>query len=98
MASAAKPVSVPERAGRRMKEDFGVVEIDATFGRMLGLADGMKVGIINAIIGFRDTKLSVQVSVLLHLDPPLAHTVHIEPLTPADWESQYFVSAASFLH
>jgi len=29
-----------------------------------------------------------QVGVLLHLDPPLADTVHIEPLTPADWESK----------
>lgn len=35
-----------------------------------------------------DTKTS-QVGILLHLDPPLAHTVHIEPLTPADWESGY---------
>jgi peroxin-1 len=23
----------------------------------------------------------------LHVDPPLAHTVNIEPLTPTDWES-----------
>lgn len=50
MASAAKPISVPERSGRRMKEDFGVVEIDATFGRMLGLADGMKVRLMQLII------------------------------------------------
>jgi len=28
-----------------------------------------------------------QINVLLHVDPPLAHTVNIEPLTPADWES-----------
>lgn len=28
-----------------------------------------------------------KVSILLHLDPPMAHTVHIEPLTPADWEA-----------
>ena len=26
---------------------------------------------------------------LLHTDPPLAHTVNIEPLTPADWESMF---------
>ncbi|KAI4154168.1 MAG: hypothetical protein L6R39_001436 [Caloplaca ligustica] len=44
------------------------VDIDATFGCMLGLAEGHKVG------------------VLLHLDPPLAHAVNIEPLTPGDWE------------
>lgn len=31
---------------------------------------------------------SLQVGVQLHLDPPLAHTVNIEPLTPADWESK----------
>lgn len=27
-----------------------------------------------------------QIGILVHLDPPLAHTVNIEPLTPADWE------------
>ena len=32
-----------DRSGRRPKEDSGVVEIDATFGRMLGLVDGQKV-------------------------------------------------------
>ncbi|KAI9870687.1 MAG: Peroxisome biosynthesis protein pex1, partial [Pleopsidium flavum] len=53
-------------AGR--EQDLAVVEIDATFGRMIGLAETQKVGI------------------LLHVDPPLAHTVNIEPLTPADWE------------
>ena len=31
---------------------------------------------------------SQKIVVLLHLDPPLAHTVHIEPLTPGDWESR----------
>lgn len=44
MASTAKSVSIVERTGRRGKEEIGVVEIDATFGRMLGLADGQKVG------------------------------------------------------
>lgn len=29
-----------------------------------------------------------QIGLLLHLDPPVAHTVNIEPLTPADWESK----------
>jgi peroxin-1 len=28
----------------------------------------------------------LKVTATLHFDPPLAHTVHIEPLTPADWE------------
>jgi len=32
--------------------------------------------------------MRLQVELLLHLDPLLAHTVHIEPLTPADWESE----------
>ncbi|KAI4210980.1 MAG: hypothetical protein LQ351_006207 [Letrouitia transgressa] len=27
-----------------------------------------------------------KVGLLLHPDPPLAHTINIEPLTPADWE------------
>ncbi|KAI9842010.1 MAG: Peroxisome biosynthesis protein pex1 [Thelocarpon superellum] len=54
-------------AGRRDR-DLMSVEIDATFGRMLGLTEGQQVGI------------------QLHLDPPLAHTVNIEPVTADDWE------------
>ena len=27
-----------------------------------------------------------RIALLLHLDPPIAHTINIEPLTPADWE------------
>ncbi|DAA73930.1 TPA_exp: Uncharacterized protein A8136_3916 [Trichophyton benhamiae CBS 112371] len=54
--------------GQPKDQDVAVLEIDSTFGRVLGLSDGQKVG------------------VLLHLDPPIAHTVNIEPLTPADWE------------
>lgn len=53
-------------AGNRA--EIAMVEIDATFARMLGLMEGQRV------------------ELLLHLDPPLAHTVNIEPLTPADWE------------
>ena len=68
MASTAKPMQMLEASGRRLRDATGVVEIDDTFGRMLGLSDGQRVGI------------------LLHLNPPLAHTVHVEPLTPADWE------------
>lgn len=30
-----------------------------------------------------------KVGIKLHLDPPLAHTIHIEPLTPSDWESMF---------
>lgn len=29
-----------------------------------------------------------RIGVKLHLDPPLAHTIHIDPLTPSDWESK----------
>ena len=43
MASTAKPTSIADRTGRRSKEEIGVVEIDASFGRMLGLSDGQKV-------------------------------------------------------
>ena len=31
-----------------------------------------------------------KIGIKLHLDPPLAHTIHIEPLTPSDWESTMF--------
>ena len=72
MSSQTKPVSSvvkgATRLGSSRDQEIGVIELDATFGRMIGLFPGQKLGI------------------LLHLDPPLAHTVHIEPLTPGDWE------------
>lgn len=40
------------------------------------------------MIAFEDAKVLIQVGISLHMDPPIAHTVHIEPLTPADWESK----------
>ena len=43
MASTAKSASIVDRSGRRSREEIGVVEIDATFGRVLGLLDGQKV-------------------------------------------------------
>ena len=55
------------RPGSR-DQDAQCLEIDATFAKLLGLAEGQKL------------------SIVLHLDPPIAHTVNIEPLTPADWE------------
>ncbi|KAI5286428.1 Peroxisome biosynthesis protein pex1, partial [Ascosphaera aggregata] len=55
------------KSGAR-EEATPIVEIDATFGNMLGLRDTQKLGLI------------------LHVDPPVATTVNIEPLTPADWE------------
>ena len=45
MTSTAKSASVADKTGRRPKEEIGVVEIDATFGHMLGLVDGQKVRI-----------------------------------------------------
>ncbi|OJD11679.1 hypothetical protein AJ78_07594 [Emergomyces pasteurianus Ep9510] len=54
--------------GSSREQEIPTLEIDSTFGRVLGLADGQRIGLV------------------LHLDPPVAHTVNIEPLTPADWE------------
>ncbi|QIW99890.1 hypothetical protein AMS68_005408 [Peltaster fructicola] len=59
--------SLPSTSGRQL-QDGPTVEIDATFGKLVGLTDGAKV------------------SVMIHLDPPQAHTINIEPLTPTDWE------------
>ena len=42
MASTAKPSSLVDRVGRRVREEVGVVEIDAAFGRLLGFVDGQK--------------------------------------------------------
>ncbi|KAL8672677.1 MAG: hypothetical protein Q9168_002883 [Polycauliona sp. 1 TL-2023] len=66
----ASPLSASrsERSLANRELDIACVEIDSTFGRMLGLANGQRAGL------------------LLHSDPPLAHTVNIEPLTPGDWE------------
>ncbi|KAI1098695.1 AAA-domain-containing protein [Jackrogersella minutella] len=36
-----------------------------------------------ATLGLSDSQ---KVTAVLHVDPPLAHTVNIEPLTPEDWE------------
>ncbi|RMZ75861.1 hypothetical protein DV737_g5063, partial [Chaetothyriales sp. CBS 132003] len=72
MPSRTRPASVVnvDRSRPGSKElEVQVVEIDATFAKLLGLSEGQKVGL------------------LVHLDPPLAHTVNIEPLTPADWEA-----------
>lgn len=49
-------------------QEVPLVEIDATFARTLGLADGQKV------------------TASIHVEPPVAHTINIEPLTPEDWE------------
>jgi len=70
MPSRTKPTSALEhqrsRGGR--DGDTQTVEIDASFAKTLGLAEGQQIGL------------------MVHLDPPLAHTVNIEPLTPSDWE------------
>ncbi|KAJ5569770.1 uncharacterized protein N7459_009200 [Penicillium hispanicum] len=54
--------------GFSREQEISTVELDTTFGRLLDLAEGQKVGL------------------LVHLDPPVAHTINIEPLTPEDWE------------
>ncbi|KAJ5176121.1 uncharacterized protein N7482_001998 [Penicillium canariense] len=55
-------------SGFSREQEISTVELDTTFGRLLGLTEGQKVGL------------------LVHLDPPVAHTINIEPLTPEDWE------------
>ncbi|KAL8990975.1 MAG: hypothetical protein Q9177_000495 [Variospora cf. flavescens] len=72
MPSTQKATSI---GPHRLKQSFpstdterAICDIDAAFGRTLGLMDGQTVRL------------------LLHLDPPSAHTVNIEPLTAADWE------------
>ena len=50
------------------EQEVSLVEIDATFARILGISDGQKV------------------TASIHVDPPMAHTIHIEPLTSEDWE------------
>lgn len=42
---------------------------------------------VNYWNGIRQMVTCEQVGILVHLDPPVAHTVNIEPLTPGDWES-----------
>ncbi|KAI2711382.1 hypothetical protein CBS147318_8050 [Penicillium roqueforti] len=55
-------------SGYSREQEVSTVELDTTFGRLLGLTEGQKVGLF------------------IHLDPPVAHTINIEPLTPEDWE------------
>ncbi|SMY25896.1 unnamed protein product [Zymoseptoria tritici ST99CH_1A5] len=70
MQSQTRMGSLVGRDGVRERGDKEVagVEVDATFGRRVGLGEGMKA------------------SVVLHIDPPQAHTVNIEPVTATDWE------------
>ncbi len=67
------------------------LEIDKTFGQLLALADGQKVRL--KLLPFEPKSLMrQQIDLSLHLDSPAAHTVSIEPLTAADWESQLLPS------
>lgn len=69
--------------------ETAVIEIDAAFARNLGLAEGQKVSLSTYFpIPIELAELVAKVGLLLHLNPPLAHTINIEPLTPADWESK----------
>ena len=44
MASPPKPASTTDRNGRKSRGEHNLVELDVMFGRMMGLADGQKVG------------------------------------------------------
>lgn len=70
MPSKQKLAPVVGRDGINVARDqeSSTVELDTTFGRLLGLNEGQKIGLF------------------VHLDPPVAHTINIEPLTPEDWE------------
>lgn len=69
------------------EQEVSTIEVDTTFGRVLGLSEGQKVrGCCFIQI---ESVLIQQVGLFLHLDNPIAETVNIEPLTPADWESKY---------
>ena len=50
MASSSVSAPVSGRIAKRGGENVGMVEIDAVFGRMLGLSDGQKVGKLNFIV------------------------------------------------
>ena len=84
-----KPTIVGRDGGRGSKEETATVEISTAFGRTLGLKDGEKVSKRG-----RDPSCSAliagdKVGISLHVDPSLAHTINIEPLTPSDWESKF---------
>jgi peroxin-1 len=65
------------------------VEIDASFGRTLGLQDAQKVRFALAPRKpVTPANSPLKVGILIHVDPPLANTINIEPLTPSDWESK----------
>lgn len=74
------------RTGRRPESETATVEIDSTLARVLGISDGLKVGQRDQLSHKALADIS-QISVVLHVDPPLAHTVNIEPMTPTDWDS-----------
>ncbi|KIW01725.1 uncharacterized protein PV09_06902 [Verruconis gallopava] len=63
--------------------------ISGTRGSAAGTAREQEVPLVELdstfarLLGVTDGQ---KVGVNLHLDPPLAHTINIEPLTPADWE------------
>lgn len=82
-------------SGPSAREELSTVELDSTFARLLGLAEGQKVrrGLQSPL-----TLLTVQVGLFIHLDPPVAHTINIEPMTPEDWESTVYLNVALVYH
>ncbi|KAL9102098.1 MAG: hypothetical protein Q9163_002721 [Psora crenata] len=69
MASSPKPGPATERDGKIAREERGVVELDVTFGRMLGLGDGQKSQHAHPLT--------------IHLSPTSTANVIITSLTPS---------------
>ncbi|KAI5795295.1 P-loop containing nucleoside triphosphate hydrolase protein, partial [Geopyxis carbonaria] len=62
--------------------DDAVVEMDPALAKNIGVSEGSK-----ASLPFNHHRSAIpKVSLQLHVDPPGAHTIHIEPLTASDWE------------
>ena len=77
-------VSGSENVRLVSSREIGTIEIDVAFGRAAGLVEGQK-ACLQPKNYFITNK--AQVNVMMHVNPSLAHTIHIEPLTPGDWES-----------
>ncbi len=73
MQSRSKPAPIVDRDG-----------ISGMRGKVAGDVSLVEIDATFArTLGLSDGQ---KVSVSIHVDPPVAHTVHIQPLTPEDWE------------
>lgn len=99
MPSKQKLAPVVGRDGISVARDqeSSTVELDTTFGRLLGLNEGQKVCSFQLFF-FLNFLTSYQIGLFVHLDPPVAHTINIEPLTPEDWESMFVPHNLPDLH